>query len=406
MPGHMPTPKQIAEVLKRHAETRGLTQEKVAEILDISVGQANSFLNGRMVEGKAFRAKVELLRACLELDAKDLHAEAFFLDQYGLESASHCIFLGDYLTLWYSRVGDGTTPIKPENIDLIYDPGLPIEFPAQLERLASKVLTEHAAGKHEFANNPVLTIVGGETSAWRGSDEEFYVKLEFGATDYAHLYALRQTSDGKKLLRDYVRAWSPDILFEPVTGQGFGVNVVVVSRDEKLAFGRRSAKVGARKLQLDVGTVEGFSLKRDIGDARPTQRCRFDAASAARGAMREELGIGDDDIEVLEFLNLGFDLQYAQWNLIAIARSRLTSIQIRNRHRTVAPQGIEYSELIWADGASPRKAFELVSNDEQPFWSCGLAAIFYAFVRMHGIAKVEEALDGVKFRPPDRFVWG
>ncbi|MGD9803876.1 MAG: helix-turn-helix domain-containing protein [Hyphomicrobiaceae bacterium] len=398
-------PRDAIAVFRRHVKARDLTLEAMAADLELSTTTIYNFLNGNVRKETTFDQHVVRFCKYLEIEPQQLLAEVRLLDQHGLESAKYCMFIGDSLTLWYSRVGNGIAPIKDQNIDLIYDGRSEVRFPSHLERLVHKVRDEHGKGMHDFDNNSLLTVLSGETSAWKGKDEEFYCKLILGKSDYAALYALRRTEDGKRLLKDYIDKWSPDILFEAATGQGVGVNVVVVTADDCMMLGRRSREVAVRTGQLDVSCVEGFNIKQDVGADAEESRRRFEPTPIALRAIHEEYGITDDKVRSVSFLNLGFDLQYAQWNLIALAKTSLSSTQVRNRQRSVASQGIEYSDVYAVGCTNPKDVFTFLADDERPVWSCGLAAAFYAQVALHGVSAVEDALQDIKFRDPERFLW-
>jgi hypothetical protein len=404
-PARNPSPQQLTAVLRKYIAKQEVKQSTLAADLNLSTGAVSNFLNDKMIKGKAHSAMVEKFRTYLQIDSEILSAEAYFSEQHGIESAGHCMFIGDNLTLWYSRVGNAVKPISDFDVDLVYNAGRTVQFPNLLERLTSKVLIEQELGKHSFSNNKILTIVGGETSAWKGSNERFHVSLELAATDYAYLYTLRRTSEGKSLLRDYIAGWTPNILFEPTTAQGLGVNVAIISDDDCLIFGRRSRDTGVRRGQLDVGAVEGFNVERDIGKELLGERKRFDLMPIVMEAAQEEFGIGNNNTKFVKILNFGFDLQYAQWNFITLLKSNLTAKEIRNRHRSVASQGVEYEKVTWVSCVNPRLAFEFMANDEMPVWSCGLAAAFYSMVNIHGIDEVERALAGIKFKDPEIFLW-
>lgn len=395
----------VIRVLHSEVKKRGLTQGALADELELQPSQLSHFFNHKMSDPKAINRIIDKLIAYFHLEKKATYAKAMHIELHGLESAEHCMYLGDNLSLWYSRIGDGITPIAEKNIDLIFAPDEKVVWPDRMDRIVASVRQDHSGGRLKFTNNPLLTIMSGETSAWKGVGEDFYVKLVFAQTDYAALVALRGTEDGRKLLREYIEGWSPDILFESATGQGVGINVVVVSSDQQLIFGRRSAAVGIRKNQLDVSSVEGLSVEHDIKSQAAGSRHRFDLTPVGFRAIREELGVTENKVGAFSILNFGFDLQYAQWNFIALAQVKLTAREIRNRHRSVASQGVEYRELEWIGCDSSRRVFEFISGKKEPFWSCGLVSVYYSLIHMHGIDAVEDALNGIKFHPPERFIW-
>jgi len=384
--------KAIGEVLKRQVKDEGWTQEELSREIGMKPTKLNELLNGVPKKEDTVIRNAKGVCEVLEITFDDLLKKVKYGAVHGLESAYHCIEIGENLTLWYRYAGNGMSPISPADISLQFDRSLgeTLYLPPKVEQLVRRVLHERDQGKHTFENNPLLTIFGGKAFPPIGIDERDGVELKLGATDYAICYALRRTEEGRRYFRALVNDWTPEEPFDPIIAQGLGVNVAIVSNDEQMIFGRRFENAGARPQELDVGAVEGFALK------------DFDAAGHAevpdvmvRG-VSEEYGISPEQVTDVKVLGFGYDLQWAQWNFLGLARVDVPARKIRRRHRGLAIHGLEYIDTI-AVPAMPDEVFAGLSREPKGVWSCGLATAYYTLVHLHGPDAVEKAADRFRF---------
>lgn len=384
--------KAIGEALKKQIRDEGWTQEKLSHEIGMNLTTLNELLNGVSKQEDTVIKNAKRVCEVLEITFDELLKKVKYGDVHGLESSYHCIEIGENLTLWYRFAGNGMAPISPADISLQLDRSLgeTLHLSPRVEQLVRQVLHERDQGKHTFENNPLLTIFSGKAFPPIGIDERDGVELKLGATDYAICYALRRTEEGRKYFRALVNDWTPEKPFDPIIAQGLGVNVAIVSNDEQMIFGRRFENAGARPQELDVGAVEGFALK------------DFDAAGRAevpdvmvRG-VSEEYGISTEQLTDIKVLGFGYDLQWAQWNFLGLARVDVPAQKIRRRHKGLAVHGLEYIDTI-AVPATPNEVFEGLSHEPKGVWSCGLATAYYALVHLHGADAVEKAADQFRF---------
>jgi len=384
--------KAIGEALKKQIRDEGWTQEKLSHEIGMNLTTLNELLNGVSKQEDTVIKNAKRVCEVLEITFDELLKKVKYGAVHGLESSYHCIEIGENLTLWYRFAGNGMAPISPADISLQLDRSLgeTLHLSPRVEQLVRQVLHERDQGKHTFENNPLLTIFSGKAFPPIGIDERDGVELKLGATDYAICYALRRTEEGRKYFRALVNDWTPEKPFDPIIAQGLGVNVAIVSNDEQMIFGRRFENAGARPQELDVGAVEGFALK------------DFDAAGRAevpdvmvRG-VSEEYGISTEQLTDIKVLGFGYDLQWAQWNFLGLARVDVPAQKIRRRHKGLAVHGLEYIDTI-AVPATPNEVFEGLSHEPKGIWSCGLATAYYALVHLHGADAVEKAADQFRF---------
>jgi len=157
-----------------------------------------------------------------------------------------------------------------------------------------------------------------------------------------------------------------------------------------MMFGRRFRNAGARPHELDVGAVEGPALMDfDAGG-------HADVPDVMLRGVSEEYGVSPNQVTDIKVLGFGYDLQWAQWNFLGLARVDLPARKIRARHRRVAAHGAEYKETIGVP-ATPHDVFKVLSNELKGTWSCGLATAYYALTHLHGVEEVEKAADQFTF---------
>ena len=384
--------KAIGEALKKQIRDEGWTQEKLSHEIGMNLTTLNELLNGVSKQEDTVIKNAKRVCEVLEITFDELLKKFKYGDIHGLESSYHCIEIGENLTLWYRFAGNGMYPICPADISLQFDRSLgeTLHLSPRVEQLVRQVLHERDQGRHTFENNPLLTIFCGKAFPPIGIDERDGVELKLGATDYAICYALRRTEEGRRYFRALVNDWTPEKPFDPIIAQGLGVNVAIVSNDEQMIFGRRFENAGARPQELDVGAVEGFALK----DFDATGRAEVPDVMV-RG-VSEEYGISTEQLTDIKVLGFGYDLQWAQWNFLGLARVDVPAQKIRRRHKGLAVHGLEYIDTI-AVPATPNEVFEGLSHEPKGVWSCGLATAYYALVHLHGADAVEKAADQFRF---------
>jgi hypothetical protein len=164
---------------------------------------------------------------------------------------------------------------------------------------------------------------------------------------------------------------------------GFGVALIILTREGRFIFIRRSQDVSVRKGELDVSVVEGVHPLLDHATSYAGPNL-FN--TAIRGA-KEELGVDLSQSNIC-FLGFGVDIVYYDWGLVGLAHSSLTAKQIlENRsHGTGGKWETKNIELV--DG-EPHSVFYYLKDKKM--WSVGWLTVYWALVHEWGQKKVHAA---------------
>ena len=115
-----------------------------------------------------------------------------------------------------------------------------------------------------------------------------------------------------------------------------GLALMVVTKDDKLIFSRRSSKRRVRSNEFDCSIVEGLIpiVDKEIGGIYTNYDYTMEdyIDLECRRAFYEEICV-DTNIKTSIF-GLILDRKYGQWNLVGMIRSRLTSREIQILHPT------------------------------------------------------------------------
>jgi hypothetical protein len=169
----------------------------------------------------------------------------------------------------------------------------------------------------------------------------------------------------------------------PFLAHGFGVALVLITKDKKLLLSRRNENAGTRAGELDVSVVEGVHPQKD---ASITYRGPNLYRTAVRGIL-EEVGISILQEDVV-FLGFGVDIEYYQWNIIGMVRVTETAEEILKSRQRGASGKWETKQFEVIESA-PLNVFRHLKQEK--IWSTGLVAIYWLLVHEYGRKKVDRA---------------
>jgi hypothetical protein len=287
--------------------------------------------------------------------------------------------------------GDGETAYRPGAITTIVDESV-VDLPPDIDAIKNEISQREEAkklrGLPALWNGPLFALDRYALS--RAESEALELTLALRRSDYFSFQATVMSLDrkltsspaGPTIREKYLGG--PDLI-EPVPflAQGFGVAVVVVSHDQKLLIGRRSANAGARPGQLDITFAEGVHPELDRAANHPGPDL---FRTAVRGAQ-EEVGI-EIPAERLAFLGFGLDIEYYQWILIGMARIDETArAALDKRERgTGGKWEARRFELV---NFEPETVFRFLAAERS--WAIGWVSVYWALVQEYGRRRVEEA---------------
>lgn len=320
----------------------------------------------------------------------------------GAIGVADCIEVGSLQTLWFRQVGSGERgqELKDANVELVFAEREPNFGSTAIERAIANtrnsiVGDKFTAGGASHENGRLFALQ--TMSSWppRGPAEERVLRLGMGVIDYAAFWTLLNDSKAKHARMERLRDWSPSRGFDPLFGLGLGINVAIFTKDEKMIFGVRSMGQGARCDEIDVGAVEGMSVKKD-GTSNLVLK------DVAYRAVEEEYFITRDVISEMHILGFGFDMQYCQWNGIAVCYTSLNAADLRRRQKIWAEDVAEFSG-IFAVVSEPDAVARWLAAQDRRIWSCGIASAVYGLTHKYGKSAVSAAFDDFSSARPEQY---
>lgn len=376
---------RVGQAVARLRERAGMTAEALAAAMRIDNEEGIDVKTLSKLEGGQFKRASrlgELAKAAadaLGVNVETLYAQAD-PSPGSLLLVDQCMFFGQTRTLWVRRFGDGTAPLKFEDVKCVFVDE-EIDFPPALyqARLESKQRIE---ADPRLRNGSLAALVD-ITHRYIGDEERPALSLKFGLSRYADFLAIANHPSAHEVKRTHLRGWDLKGTPIPFLSQGVGIHVVVTTADEKIVFTRRSSDVGPRRGQLDVGVVEGISRHLETQGVLKAG-ANFNIEETFRRGIREEFGLPNSLQEGLELLGLGYDLQYGQWNFLGHCKANCTFSELVRFWQSDSKTPEEYSEL-YPVGLSPTDIAARVKREA--IWSSALAALRYSTIRRMGSAE-------------------
>ena len=302
--------------------------------------------------------------------------------------------LGSLKTSFIVVDGDGKFEYTPTTLICRFEDRI-IELPPDVAQLREKIGKEEAERKIQGLpyrwNGPLYALeryAVGRTS----KDENLELVLTLRPTDHYTFRAtvlsldtpLRDLSGEYTLREKYLKDHYPS---KPVEflATGLGINVAVISKDEKVLFAMRDESVRCRAGELDGSIAEGVDPMQDHAINSPGPDFY---RTAARG-VEEELGVEISQSDI-KFLGFGVDMDYYQWNLIGVVYVDKSADEIL-RDRTRGTKGKWENRKVFSVHSDPRTVFEFLKDKK--IWSTGLVTIYWALVHKHGKNKVKDSAD-------------
>ncbi|MFJ4686938.1 translation initiation factor 2 [Streptomyces sp. NPDC091377] len=291
--------------------------------------------------------------------------------------------------------GDGTRPIKEENVRVLYE-NRRVRFPDELglwrREIEDEEARRQAAGESYRWNNPRFAVESLVVSRTHTAEEP-QVTLSFLDADYYDYLTTsinldRTLANGSTLRRQYLQDRDP--LDAPAwMFCSFGVNVAVETGvDRKMLFSRRSAKVaGPNARRWNSSANEGAAAHHDLS---PTGGVSLHAI--ARRAMREELAVQASDRVDLELLGFGLDLLNNQW--AGFFRAVLTDLdedELRSRWSRGIEDKWEHEEFAFVP-ADPASVLDFIHRTDA--WTPCAPALFYLALVRGAVRDQGENADG------------
>lgn len=318
----------------------------------------------------------------------------FDIRNYELSTSTFVI--GNYKTSFTVVDGDGQMTYSSDDIHCI-DEGNKIVLPPEIEKHRKKIeqleINKNKKGLDFKWDGPLFALKNYAVER-TNPEENMSVTFTFQRTTYFKFLATVGSLKEKILLdpenntiEEYYLKEKPIRPPIPFLANGFGVALVVVSKDDKLILTRRSSTTGIRTGELDISILEGVHPDKDCPNHFPDLY-----KTAIRGA-REELGIEEDEIENIKFLGFGVDWDYYQWNIIGFVKISENADYVKERYLRGTPGKWETENILEPIKSDPKFVFEKLK--ENKIWSTGFVAIYWTLLYNHKKKNVEEAAEKI-----------
>ncbi|MER8073271.1 SAV_2336 N-terminal domain-related protein [Streptomyces sp. NPDC094034] len=281
--------------------------------------------------------------------------------------------------------GDGTRPIREDNVRIVYTPE-GVEFPEEIagwrRAIEDTEWRKEKAGR-QYRWNTRRFAVDQLVVSRTQTHESPIVTLRLCHADYydfmtTSLNLDRPQANGLTLRQQYLEGRDP--LDAPTfMFCSFGVHVAVrTGSDGKMLFSHRSAKVaGPNRSRWNSSANVGMAANDDLG---PHDQISLHAV--ARRALREQLAIQESDSVDLELLGFGLDLRNNQW--VALFGAELHDLDEETLRRRWT-RGIEDKWVHDAHAfapADPDSVLSFLLDQPVDAWTPCAPALFYlALVR-------------------------
>lgn len=372
----------------------GMERKAFAKKMGVTTRRRTDWINGSGILAKRFRKIHELLGSLpdnlshlilpggLPLNSRTALGKPSYL------SPSQAVQETDFFTLcgrgndFFVLDGDGVMSYSPLNIHCRVDPTAPSLPPEvlQLRRIIEEEQSHNRkGGRDAHWNGPQLALTN--YAIFRSGGLELPgVTFTFAPSDYFTFLATVKSIDrpirkGKTqtTLRElYVPAGEQFATPVPFMAHGFGVVLVLVTKDEHVLLQRRASSLGARAQELDVSVVEAVHPEKDsavIGAVPDLYR------TAVRGCV-EEAGV-EVDAGNVRFLGFGVDRRYYQWNILGLVRTDLTARQAAER-RSRGISGKWEARSYQAVAFNPISLFQFLLSESM--WSTAWCALYWSLV--------------------------
>lgn len=288
--------------------------------------------------------------------------------------------------------GSGEEVIDEQRVRTRVLPGR-LKPPPTVEAWREEVIREQRArrraGRPHFWNGESYAIERF-TVTRSPREEEPEVTLTFRETDYFTFLAVQQLDrdlgDGTTLRQTYLDGRNPVDEVPTFMSCSLGMNMAVVTADDRLIFSRRSADVGSRPGSWNSSANEALSKIDADGRRGPS------LYGAARRGMREELAFQEDEYSI-DLLGFGIDCGKHQWAALFIAELHsVTAAEFTERATRGVSDKWEHQTFDTAPFEVRQVMRYLHHPDRRHAWAPTAPALFYlALVHRHGRHAVERA---------------
>jgi hypothetical protein len=315
---------------------------------------------------------------------------------------------GNIVTDYVSLYGTGELPLNFRHLRADFVDEF-VRLPKDLDRLRiakRKELQEKARlQKSNLWNGERFALISYYPTRY-GITEEPGISFTFKLTDYAAFLGITLRLDDSGLIQDNAgnlttirEKYFPNFDVEQpnqYVTHSFGLNLSVITKDNKMLFCQRNAFVAHKKRIYTVPMNEGMQYPQDIDDFGKPSFLK----TVYRGLI-EELGVNLNDLGyskyTLDMLNFGMLASDNEYSLLGRVKLPLITEEVEEMYYFSAKdRGLETQNELYAVDYDPYSIIEFVSA-HGPWSGRGLAVVYYSMVREWGYRETKFALSRKSF---------
>ncbi|HEV3355443.1 MAG TPA: hypothetical protein VG247_01550 [Pseudonocardiaceae bacterium] len=310
--------------------------------------------------------------------------------------SGHGFKVGPLRTSYVLVEGDGQDVIAEQAVRVLVD-HRDVELPDEMQSWRKELERDHAAKAGSGDDHPwngLRYAVQRLRVEREGVDETPAITLSLQHSDYLNFLTAQQLdrefADGTTPRGRYLDPDDPTA-GPPFMANSFGANVLVITKDDRAVFSRRSQRVAISAGRWGPTMIEGVSRSLDSQGRTPPN-----LYSLARRGLEEETSLFADEYR-LELLAIGIAEENHQWGGLFVATLYdLTVGDLTERLTRGAPDRWEqdgYDSCVFEAAAILRY---LLRPDRRDCWSpAGPALAYTALVHRYGRLKVERTIGQV-----------
>ncbi|HYK08390.1 MAG TPA: hypothetical protein VEW42_02740 [Candidatus Eisenbacteria bacterium] len=311
----------------------------------------------------------------------------FFLKRKRKKPYTGLFHFGNKESTWLIVDGDGEETYEQKNIFTYFDKDR-VQLPPDLLEKQKEVEKE----QKENRKKGLPYHFNGESYKFDkfslnrfSSEEALELHLWFRPTDYYTFLATDMSLNEEKVREKYFpnENWTQP---EKYFANSFGVNLVVITKDEHIVLTKRSGLVGTNKGMYHISVNEGLSRTFDRGVSTQAP----DIYRAGIRGIVEELGAVDVEAKDISYLSLGVDTRFSQWGILGKARISKTSEELKEWRSSGVKDKWENEEFF----TIPLDLTDIVKfvADHDPWTPAGLTCLYHTLVSEFGREKVEKTI--------------
>lgn len=273
--------------------------------------------------------------------------------------------------------GDGYRAFSDRDIVVNIEENDSLSWPDDVTSIYNDTLARfkesEAAGESIPWNGETLSLYKYRVSR-TANTESYAINLFLRKSEYYWTYStIQNLATGNPSLKEkYIDSYvfENDSVYK--LPNSVGLCLLVITRDNKAIYAKRSNTSGFRPCEFDVSVVEGINPELDVINRT------MSFTSMAMRAVQEEIGDIDRDEMEIDILGVVFDKSYNQWNVIGCCNIGLKCDEIIKRRNSGTSGKWELTDLVFVT-FTPKDVICYLSKNK--VWDMGMVTTYFSLVR-------------------------